>query len=87
MAGQQRCRHLPGRHALLARSSCPPWRRDTECGADTAVAVHPGLINTSLARGWLVSTALPVPGVLRPVVAPVVRNAGCCWCRYFAGSS
>ncbi len=62
--------------------------RDTECGADAAVAVHPGLINTNLARGWLVSTALPVPPVLRPLVAPVVRTVGSCWvtqeCRRMA---
>lgn len=52
-----------------------PLSRDTECGADTALAVHPGLINTSLARGWLVSTALPLPPVIRPLLAPVVRRA------------
>ena len=37
--------------------------------------MHPGLINTSLARGWLVSTALPLPSAIRPLLAPVVRPA------------
>jgi len=48
--------------------------RDPICRGNTAVAVHPGLINTTLARGWLIGSAVAMPPFLRPLLAPLVSE-------------
>jgi hypothetical protein len=51
----------------LPRLFWPAGARDPASGGDTALAVHPGLINTTLARGWLVGSAIPL---LAPLARP-----------------
>lgn len=75
-ANSKMCTLLAAKHmdSLFARDA----RQDAACGAasrrDAAVAVHPGLVDTFLARGYFKQTA---PRLARPLTDPFFDHVFC----------